>query len=574
MGLVSKMEKIQGIGASSGIGIGQVHVIKSFDFVIAENSLETVSYEIELFNQAIESAKTSINSLYNKAVNTLGEDDAKIFESHLMFLEDPEYVSGIIELISVGKTAAFAISVVRDNFVSLFSLMDDDYMKERASDIKDVSDRLINILLGVESADIAYVEPVIIVAEDLTPSMTVSLDPKKVLAFVTRVGGKTSHSAIMARNMGIPAIVGVGDLTLISAASMLIVDGDSGEITVNPSASYIAFAEKKRSDFITEQILLQSYIGRPTLTSDGKHIELVCNIGSDKDIPLVVSNDGEGVGLFRSEFLYMGQTSMPSEELQFQAYKKVLEGIAGPIIIRTLDVGGDKDIPYIHLDDEMNPFLGVRAIRLCLKDHSLFQPQLLALLRASVFGHLKIMFPMVSSLEEVHLIKDQLTIAKATLDARGESYNPSVEIGIMIEIPAAAIMADVLATEVDFFSIGTNDLVQYTTATDRINQNVSHLYTHYHPAVLRLVKFVTDAANKAGISVGMCGEAASDELLLPFLIGSGLHELSVSPSKVLSVRKSISNLSTDLCGDIVKKIMSLPDATTVREYLESVASKA
>lgn len=567
------MDSVKGIGASSGIGIGQLFVFEEKERVITETSTVSVSAELSALKDSIESANIAITSLYDKAVETLGAEDATIFQAHLMFLEDPEYVSGIESLINDGKTAAFSVSTVRDTFVSLFSSMDDAYMKERASDIKDVSDRLILILLGVKDDIASFTEPVIIVAEDLTPSMTVTLDPKMVLAFVTRVGGKTSHSAIMARNMGIPAVVGVGDLTEIKSATQLIVDGDSGEIIINPTEEVLQTFDTKRANYLEEQKLLESYIGRSTVTLDGKHLELVCNIGSDKDIPLVVSNDGEGVGLFRSEFLYMDQSSMPSEETQFIAYKKVLEGISGPIIIRTLDVGGDKDIPYIHLDDEMNPFLGVRAIRLCLKDSALFQPQLLALLRASMFGHLKIMFPMVSSLEEVKLIKEQLVVAKKTLEARGEKYKDDIEIGIMIEIPAAAIMADVLATEVDFFSIGTNDLVQYTTATDRINQNVSHLYTHYHPAVLRLIKFVAEAGNKAGIPVGMCGEAASDNLLLPFLIGAGLTELSVSPSKVLQVRKSVSELDTLKCNEYVENIMRLPDALTVREYLETVAYK-
>lgn len=567
------MISVKGIGASSGIGMGQLFVFEEKEVVIIEKSTLSVEDELLALKDSIKSAQEAITSLYDKAVETLGQEDATIFQAHLMFLEDPEYVSGIESLINDGKTSVFAVSTVRDAFVSLFSSMDDVYMKERASDIKDVSDRLIHILLGVKDDIASFIDPVIIVAEDLTPSMTVTLDPKMVLAFVTRVGGKTSHSAIMARNMGIPAIVGVGDLTEIKSATQLIVDGDSGEIIINPTEEVLHTFDNKRANYLKEQKSLESYIGRSTLTLDGKHLELVCNIGSDKDIPLVVSNDGEGVGLFRSEFLYMDQSSMPSEETQFIAYKKVLEGISGPIIIRTLDVGGDKDIPYIHLDDEMNPFLGVRAIRLCLKDSTLFQPQLLALLRASMFGHLKIMFPMVSSLEEVKLIKEQLLVAKRTLDARGEKYKADIEIGIMIEIPAAAIMADVLATEVDFFSIGTNDLVQYTTATDRINQNVSHLYTHYHPAVLRLIKFVAEAANKAGIPVGMCGEAAADGLLLPFLIGAGLTELSVSPSKVLQVRKIVSELDTIKCNEYVENIMRLPDATTVRKYLETVAYK-
>ncbi len=567
------MVSVKGIGASSGIGMGQLFVFEEKEVVIIEKSTLSVEDELSALNDSIKSAQEAITSLYDKAVETLGQEDATIFQAHLMFLEDPEYVSGIESLINEGKTSVFAVSKVRDTFVSLFSSMDDAYMKERASDIKDVSDRLIHILLGVKDDIASFTDPVIIVAEDLTPSMTVTLDPKMVLAFVTRVGGKTSHSAIMARNMGIPAVVGVGDLTEIKSATQLIVDGDSGEIIINPTEELLHTFDTKRTNYLEEQKSLESYIGRSTVTLDGKHLELVCNIGSDKDIPLVVSNDGEGVGLFRSEFLYMDQSSMPSEETQFIAYKKVLEGISGPIIIRTLDVGGDKDISYIHLDDEMNPFLGVRAIRLCLKDSTLFQPQLLALLRASMFGHLKIMFPMVSSLEEVKLIKEQLVVAKRTLDARGEKYKADIEIGIMIEIPAAAIMADVLATEVDFFSIGTNDLVQYTTATDRINQNVSHLYTHYHPAVLRLIKFVAEAGNKAGIPVGMCGEAAADGLLLPFLIGAGLTELSVSPSKVLQVRKIVSELDTIKCNEYVENIMRLPDATTVREYLETVAYK-
>ncbi len=565
------MKKIQGIGASSGIGIGNVYIYKESKVEFVEESIVTVNDELNLFKKALVEAKSEIATLYQKAKSTLGESDATVFQAHLMFLEDPEYLSSIESMISEGKTSSFAISSTRNMFVSMFSAMEDTYMKERASDIKDVSDRLIHILNDVKDSLDTFTEPVIIVAEDLTPSMTVTLDPKMVLAFITRVGGKTSHSAIMARNMGIPAVVGVGDLGEISSCTKLIVNGDTGEIIINPSSDVLDSSVKAHQVFLKEQEHLQSYVGEATMTADMKHIELVCNIGSDKDIPLVLSNDGEGVGLFRSEFLYMDQDSMPSEETQFIAYKTVVESIHGPVIIRTLDVGGDKDIPYIKLEDEMNPFLGVRAVRLCLKDSDLFQPQLRALLRASVYGHLKIMFPMVSSLEEIRLIKSELDIAKKNLDGRGKAYNPSIEIGIMIEIPSAALMADVFAKEVDFFSIGTNDLVQYTTATDRINQNVSELYTHYHPAVLRLIKFVASAGNKENIMVGMCGEAASDPLLLPFLIGSGLKELSVSPSNVLSTRAIISRLDYEICKEYVAKIMALPDATSVREYLESLS---
>ncbi len=565
------MKKIQGIGASSGIGIGNVYIYKESKVEFSEESIVPVNDELGRFKNALVEAKSEIASLYQKAKSTLGESDATVFQAHQMFLEDPEYLSSIEFMISEGKTSSFAISNTRNMYVSMFSAMEDTYMRERASDIKDVSDRLIHILNDVNDSLDSFSEPVIIVAEDLTPSMTVTLDPKMVLAFITRVGGKTSHSAIMARNMGIPAVVGVGDLGEISSCTKLVVNGDTGEIIIDPNSDVLDSYVKAHQVFLKEQERLKSYVGKATTTMDMKHIELVCNIGSDKDIPLVLSNDGEGVGLFRSEFLYMDQDSMPSEDVQFKAYRSVVESINGPVIIRTLDVGGDKEIPYIKLEDEMNPFLGVRAVRLCLKDSNLFQPQLCALLRASVFGHLKIMFPMVSSLEEIRLIKSELATAKKTLDGRGEVYNPSIEIGIMIEIPSAALMADLFAKEVDFFSIGTNDLVQYTTATDRINQNVSELYTHYHPAVLRLIKFVASAGNKENIMVGMCGEAASDPLLLPFLIGSGLKELSVSPSKILSTRATISRLDYEKCKEYVAKIMTLPDATSVREYLESLS---
>ncbi|WP_240840179.1 phosphoenolpyruvate--protein phosphotransferase [Acidaminobacter sp. JC074] len=562
---------IQGIGASSGIGLGQAFVYESSDIEIIEDSLLSLEEEMCLFTKAIESASDDIKNLYERAKIRLGEKDAGVFQAHLMFLEDPEFTSGIEALIESGKTSTFAVKNVSDMLIAMFSSMDDDYMKERASDIKDVSDRLINILLGVNASLDSFESPVIIVAEDLTPSMTVTLDPKMVLAFITRVGGKTSHSAIMARNMGIPAVVGLGDISDIESGSVLIVNGDTGQVTLSPTSSELDDAETLRKDYLIKQNMLQAFVGKETMTQDKKRIELVCNIGSDKDIPLVQSNDGEGVGLFRSEFLYMDQESMPSEETQFKAYKAVVESISGPVIIRTLDVGGDKDIPYIKLDEEMNPFLGVRAVRLCLKDSQLFQPQLCALLRASVYGHLKIMFPMVSSLEEVHLIKAELEKAKETLRKRGDSYDSNVEIGIMIEIPSAALMADMFAKEVDFFSIGTNDLVQYTTATDRINQNVSHLYSHYHPAVLRLIKFVAEAGGRENIMVGMCGEAASDPLLIPFLIGAGLNELSVSPYKVLATRSHISTLTYEKCKEYSKEIMNLSTASQVRDYLETVA---
>lgn len=568
MDLVSKMVSIKGIGASSGIGIGLVHKIEESSYNIKEVSSLSEKEEMMLLSNAIESARMELNALCEKAMHTVGEKEAEIFDAHVLFLEDPEFISSIESFISKGKTASYSVEQTKNMFIAMFDAIDDEYMKERASDIKDVSDRLIKILLDAKES-LHFESPVIVVAEDLTPSMTVSLDPKLVLGFITRVGGKTSHSAIMARNMGIPAVVGVGDISQLNDCHV-IMNGDTGKIIVDPDNASFETAIKEKEKLDKKRALLKDYIGKETLTKDGHPIELVCNIGSDGDIPLVLSNDGEGVGLFRSEFLYMDQPSMPSEEFQYQAYKKVVEQIHGPVIIRTLDVGGDKDIPYIHLEEEMNPFLGVRAVRLCLKDTELFQTQLRALLRASVHGELKIMFPMVSSYEEIVLIKEQLEISKKQLKEKGLKYDEHIKIGIMIEIPSAALMADVLAKEVDFFSIGTNDLVQYTTATDRINQNVSHLYTHYHPAVLRLIHQVSRAGNKENIMVGMCGEAASDALLLPFLIGSGLKELSVSPSKVLETRSLISKLDFDKCEEYVEKILTLRSATKVKDYLETL----
>jgi phosphotransferase system enzyme I (PtsI) len=460
-----------------------------------------------------------------------------------------------------------------DMFVSMFESMDNEYMKERAADIRDVTKRVIGHLLGVEIPNPSMIsEEVIIIAEDLTPSDTAQLNRQYVLGFTTDIGGRTSHSAIMARSMEIPAVVGTKTATAdIKNGDIVIVDGIDGDVIVNPSEDVIAGFEKKKAQYEVQKAEWAKLVNEETVTKDGQHVELAANIGTPDDVRGVLENGGEAVGLYRTEFLYMGRDQLPTEDEQFEAYKAVLERMEGkPVVVRTLDIGGDKELPYLNLPKEMNPFLGFRAIRLCLEEQDIFRTQLRALLRASTFGNLKIMFPMIAVVDEFRQAKAILLEEKQKLVNEGVQVSDHIEIGMMVEIPSTAVLADQFAKDVDFFSIGTNDLIQYTMAADRMNERVSYLYQPYNPAILRLVTLVIEAAHKEGKWVGMCGEMAGDPLAIPVLLGLGLDEFSMSATSILPARSLIKNLSKEEAASFKEEILSM---STTEEVVEFVKTK-
>lgn len=561
-----------GIPASPGIAIGRAHLVATSGDQIVDYSKGTTEEELSGLKTAVQKAKQAIEDIKVMTEESMGSHEAQIFESHLMILSDPELLGHIEEGIQGNLSAPDAVAQSTDFFAGMFAAMDNPYMKERAADIRDVLGRVKNALLGREDNGLKDIDaPVILLTHDLTPSDTAQLPKDLILGFVTEVGGATSHSAIMARTLEIPAVVGASDvLAGIEHGDLVILDGDTGEIFKTPDDTLLVTYEDKRKKDAEVKEKLTGLIGKPSISKCGKRVEVACNIGSPDDVTLVNKNDGEGVGLFRSEFLYMDRTELPSEEEQFSAYKEAVSGLDGkPVIIRTLDVGGDKNIPYLNLPKEMNPFLGYRAIRYCLDEPKVFLTQLRAILRASAYGKAKIMFPMISTMDELKKAKAFVYEAMTSLDEEGLSYDKGIEIGMMIEIPAAAIISDILAEEVDFFSIGTNDLVQYTTAVDRMNQQISSLYTPYHPAVLRLIKMVIENGHKAGIWVGMCGEAAGVKDLVPLWLAMGLDEFSVSPSSVLRVRGQIRDLDRGQLGDLVRQTLSQPSVDAVKALLNT-----
>lgn len=557
-----------GIGASPGIAIGKARVLKKPVMTIEKAPLGTVEAEKNRFKQGLCEAVKEIQLTIGKTRESLGNSEAMIFEAHLMMLEDPEFISQIEAQILSGDSAPFAVRTVADGFIAMFSAIEDEYLRGRAADLKDVSDRLIRKLLGIKEVDFTE-KGIILVAEDLSPSDTAKIDRDKVLGFITEIGGTTSHSAIMARTIGIPAIVGLGSkLANIKDGDFLAMDGDLGQVYVNPDETVVTDLKERMAAQQQKKEALKAMKGQSSVTKDGHRVELACNIGGVKDMVHVFENDGEGIGLFRSEFLYMDRKNLPSEAEQFEAYKAVLEGMEGkPVVIRTLDVGGDKNLPYLNIPKEENPFLGFRAIRYCLKNEAVFKTQIKALLRAGVFGNLRIMLPMISGITEIRAAKKIIETCKAELTSENIEFTQTYQLGIMIEIPSAAIMADVLAKEVDFFSIGTNDLIQYTIAVDRMNQDIAELYTPYHPAVLRLIYQVIQAGKKAGIWVGMCGEAAGNPKMMPLLLGMGLEEFSMNPSKILSGRALIQRLSLSEMEAHVETVLNLSDPQSVEAYI-------
>ncbi|MDQ0159394.1 phosphoenolpyruvate--protein phosphotransferase [Alkalibacillus salilacus] len=566
------MTEIKGIGASNGVQIGKAFVLQDPKLTINEDKASDVQQEKDRLNDAVEQAKLDLERIQKHVEQEMGENHAKIFGAHLLVLQDPELLNAVNTKIESEQVHADkALNDTANQFISMFESMDNDYMKERAADIRDVSKRVISYLLGeplVTTSDIT--EEVILVAHDLLPSDTAQLNRKYVKGIVTDIGGRTSHSAIMSRSMGIPAVVGTSEVTnSVDAGMTVIIDGQTGDVIINPSDDQLNSYQAKQQKEQEEAEQLKKLIGQPANTTDNHTVELVANIGSPKDLETVIENDGEGIGLFRTEFLYMDRDSLPTEEEQFQAYQQVLSTMANkPVVIRTLDVGGDKDLPYLDLPEELNPFLGFRALRLCLERDDLFRVQLRALLRASVYGNLKIMFPMVATLEEFRQAKAILEEEKQSLIQAGHDISDDIEVGIMVEIPSTAALADQFAKEVDFFSIGTNDLIQYTMAADRMNEHVSHLYQPYHPAVLRLIKQVIDASHAEGKWTGMCGEMAGDEVAIPILLGLGLDEFSMSASAVLPARKQIQNLSYSTLQEATTEILSQSTNADVKAYVE------
>lgn len=535
----------KGIAASNGYAIGQVFIKEDKKISIVERVIEDLEEEKNRLQNAIKSSKEQLTKIKEKAEKELGSDKAAVFESHIMLLEDPEFTGAVAMNIESGKiNAEKALSDVIEMYMGIFAAMEDEYMRERAADIKDVGNRILSNLAGRgENALENLNENTVIVAHDLTPSDTAGLDKSKVVGFITNIGGRTSHSAIMARTLEIPAVLGLKDITEnVKNGDIVIVDGYQGTVLINPNEDTILEYRKKKEDYEKEREELKKLINVSTVTKAGKHVEVVGNIGKPEDIHQVLENGGDGVGLFRTEFLYMDRNDMPSEEEQFEAYKYVAEKTEGkPVVIRTLDIGGDKKLPYLPLPNEMNPFLGYRAIRLCLDRKDIFKIQLRALLRASAYGNIKIMFPMIASLEEFLAAKEVLKECMDELRNEQKDFNENLEVGMMVEIPAAAIYADELAKHVDFFSIGTNDLIQYTLAADRMNEKISYLYNPKHPAVLRLIKMTIDAAHKEGKWCGMCGEAAGDEDMIPILVGYDLDEFSMSATSILKAKQIIMN---------------------------------
>ncbi|HDD7472566.1 TPA: phosphoenolpyruvate--protein phosphotransferase [Staphylococcus aureus] len=563
---------IKGIAASDGVAIAKAYLLVEPDLTFDKNEKVTdVEGEVAKFNSAIEASKVELTKIRNNAEVQLGADKAAIFDAHLLVLDDPELIQPIQDKIkNENANAATALTDVTTQFVTIFESMDNEYMKERAADIRDISKRVLSHILGVELPNPSMIdESVVIVGNDLTPSDTAQLNKEFVQGFATNIGGRTSHSAIMSRSLEIPAIVGTKSITQeVKQGDMIIVDGLNGDVIVNPTEDELIAYQDKRERYFADKKELQKLRDADTVTVDGVHAELAANIGTPNDLPGVIENGAQGIGLYRTEFLYMGRDQMPTEEEQFEAYKEVLEAMGGKrVVVRTLDIGGDKELSYLNLPEEINPFLGYRAIRLCLAQQDIFRPQLRALLRASVYGKLNIMFPMVATINEFREAKAILLEEKENLKNEGHDISDDIELGIMVEIPATAALADVFAKEVDFFSIGTNDLIQYTLAADRMSERVSYLYQPYNPSILRLVKQVIEASHKEGKWTGMCGEMAGDETAIPLLLGLGLDEFSMSATSILKARRQINGLSKNEMTELANRAV---DCATQEEVIELV----
>ncbi|MBV5105401.1 phosphoenolpyruvate--protein phosphotransferase [Mammaliicoccus sciuri] len=567
-------EILKGIAASDGVAISKAYLLVEPDLSFSSENISDVDGEVEKFKAAVNQSKVELTQIRNNAEKQLGADKAAIFDAHLLVLEDPELLNPIEENIRNNKVnAPTALNEVSTNFITIFENMDNEYMKERAADIRDVSKRILAHILGVELPNPSMInESVIIVGEDLTPSDTAQLNKEFVKGFATNIGGRTSHSAIMSRSLEIPAVVGTKDITdRVNHGDSLIIDGLSGDVIINPTDDEVQAYEQKQKNFLAEKEELAKLVNDESVSKDGVHVELAANIGTPNDLEGVKNNGAEGIGLYRTEFLYMGRDNMPSEEEQFEAYSKVLKEMDGKrVVVRTLDIGGDKELSYLNLPKEMNPFLGYRAIRLCLDQTEIFRTQLRALLRASEFGKLNIMFPMIATIKEFRDAKAILLEEKEKLVSEGVNVADDIEIGIMVEIPSTAALADIFAKEVDFFSIGTNDLIQYTMAADRMSERVSYLYQPYNPAILRLVKQVIEASHKEGKWTGMCGEMAGDNTAIPLLLGLGLDEFSMSATSILKARKQIKQLDQKEMQELANKAINCSTEEEVVELVNQI----
>lgn len=572
------MDNLSGIAASTGIALAKAYKLALPDLSFEKKTDVDQTAEINKLTDALEISKAELEKIKKQTHETLGEEHAEIFSAHLLVLSDPELIDPIIDKIETEQiNAEYALDEVTQSFIQIFENMDNEYMRERAADIKDVTKRIMAHLLNVSFPNPALIdEKVIVVAEDLTPSDTAQLNKEFVQGFTTNIGGRTSHSAIMARSLEIPAVVGTKEVTeQVRNGDMLIVDGIEGKIIINPSDEEITFYKEKQTDFEKQKQEWAKLKDQPTLSRDNVQVELAANIGTPDDVKGVLNNGGEGVGLYRTEFLYMGKNELPTEEEQFTAYKSVLEQMQDkPVIVRTLDIGGDKELPYLELPEEMNPFLGLRAIRLCLERDDIFRTQLRALLRASTYGNLKIMFPMIATLDEFRQAKHILLEEKEKLKSEGITVSDEIEIGIMVEIPSTAVIAHQFAKEVDFFSIGTNDLIQYTLAADRMNERVSYLYQPYHPAILNLVNNVIEAAHAKGKWAGMCGEMAGDSIAIPILLGLGLDEFSMSATSILPARTQIKDLSQKELASYKEQLLHMDTAEEVEAFIRKKTDQA
>ena len=569
------VEMLKGIAASDGVAVAKAYLLVQPDLSFSKVNVEDTAAEEARLDEALAKSTAELQQIRDKAAQSLGEAEAQVFDAHLMVLSDPEMIGQIKQNMADNKVnAEAALKEVTDMYIGMFEAMDDNaYMQERAADIKDVAKRILAHLLNVTLPNPSMInEEVVIVAHDLTPSDTAQLDRNFVKAFVTDIGGRTSHSAIMARSLEIPAIVGSKEITAkVNAGDILAVNGILGDVIINPTEDQAAEFIEAGKAYAEQKAEWEKLKDAQTVTADGKHFELAANIGTPKDLEGVHNNGAEAIGLYRTEFLYMDSPDFPTEDDQYEAYKAVLEGMAGkPVVVRTMDIGGDKELPYLKLPHEMNPFLGYRALRISLSElgDGMFRTQLRALLRASAHGNLRIMFPMVATLKEFRTAKKMYEEERQKLIDEGVTVSEDIQVGIMIEIPAAAVLADKFAKEVDFFSIGTNDLIQYTMAADRMNEQVSYLYQPYNPSILRLIKNVIDSAHAEGKWAGMCGEMAGDQTAVPLLVGMGLDEFSMSATSVLKTRSLMKRLSTTDMQELAKR--ALEDCDTMEEVVELI----
>ena len=564
----------KGIEASGGIGIGSICLITDQDLSFEAKHIEDTEAEKNRLCAAVEALKVKTAAMAENIRKNIGPKEAEIMEGHIAMMTDPALSGEMNKMIDAGQCAEAAVTAVCDMFIGMFSKMEDDMMRQRASDISDVKTGLLKGLLGIEDVDISKVpQGTVLVAHDLTPSMTSQIVKENVVGIITEVGGKTSHSAILARALEIPAVLSVPGITgQVKDKDTAVVDGSEGIVYINPDGEIVSKYVIKREEYIRAQAELESFRGKETLTADGMKVELFCNIGTPKDAKKAIACDGEGIGLFRSEFLFMDKTHLPSEEEQFEAYKEAVEIMNGKsVIIRTLDIGGDKEIPYLGLEKEDNPFLGYRAVRYCLANPDIYKTQLRGILRASAFGKAKIMIPLVTCVDEIRAVKELVEECKKELKAEGIGYDDKIEVGCMVETAAASLIADMLAKEADFFSIGTNDLTQYTMSVDRGNAKVAYIYSAFQPAVLRSIKNIIEAGRAAGIPVGMCGEAAADPLMIPLLISFGLDEYSVNPVLVLTARSIISKWSKSDADVLAQKVLALTTEAEVVSELKAAA---